>query len=152
MQVSSYPRLYKFLRHVAAGCGWLLYFYEWVHVSWETPSHEPISFAILFLLSALLMHVGIAAWISHNKRLAAAGRRGRITRYTVPVFTQDYLGRQLVVHEATRLSQEVIVRVEGDTKFYMPVPVVQEAARLQRKVKSHPGGRRKHRVPVPELV
>jgi hypothetical protein len=58
----------------------------------------------------------------------------------------------LVVHEATRLSQEVIVRVEGDTKFYMPVPVVQDATRLQRKVKSHPGGRRKLRVPVPELV
>jgi hypothetical protein len=152
MQGSNKPRLYKFLRHIAAGCGWLLYLYEWVHVSWETPSHEPISFVILFIISALLMHAGIAAWIAHNKRLAAAGKRGRLTRYTVPVFTQDYLGRQLVVHEATRLSQEVIVRVEGETKFYMPVPALREAALLQRKVKVRAERRTKRRVPVPELV
>jgi hypothetical protein len=152
MHVPSYPRLYKFLRHAAAGCGWLLYFYEWVHVSWETPGREPISFVILFLLSALLMHAGIAAWIAHNKRLAAAGKRGSLTRYTVPVFTQDYLGRQLVVHEATRLSQEVTVRVEGDTKFYLPATVAHDATQLRRKVKSRAGGRRKLRVPAPELV
>lgn len=152
MPVSRYPRLYKFLRHVAAACGWLLYFYEWVHVSWQTPRHEPIAFAILLISATLLMHAGIAAWIAHNKRLAATGKRGRMTRYTVPAFTQDYLGRQLVVHEETRQSQEVIIRVDGDTKFYLPAQELREPTKRRRKASGRSKGNTGLRVPAPELV
>ncbi|HTV15667.1 MAG TPA: hypothetical protein VME68_13190 [Acidobacteriaceae bacterium] len=149
MPSHRYPRLYKSLRHMAAAFGWLLYFYEWVHVSCQTPRHEPIAFVILLISATLLMHAGIAAWISHNKRLAAKGKRGLMTRYTVPVFSQDSLGRQLVVHEQTRQSQEVIVRVDGDTKFYLPALELRQPAK-QRKTSR----RRKGRLPVPvaELV
>jgi hypothetical protein len=152
MPVSRHPRLYKFLRRAAAACGWFLYFYEWVHVSWQTPRAEPVSFAVLLILATLLMHAGIAAWIAHNRRLAARGTRGRMTRYTVPVFTQDYLGRQLVVHEATRTSREVIVRIDGDTKFYLPALTEQEAKPPRKKAGVRGNSRAKLRVPVAELV
>jgi hypothetical protein len=152
MPVSRYPRLYKFLRRVAAGCGWLLYFYEWVHVSWETPRSEPVAFAILLVVATLLMHASIAAWIAHNKRLAAKGMRGRMTRYTVPCFSRDYLGRELVLDEASRLSREIVVSIDGDTKFYMPAPVMREPKRRQRKATVRADRRTRRRVPVPELV
>lgn len=125
MQQSRFPRLYKFLRYASAAIGWLLYAYEWVHVSWQTPRREPIVFVILFILTVLAMHFSIIWWISHNKRLAAAGKRGLSTRYIVPAIVQDYLGRQLVLHEACSGSQEILVRVDGGIKFYAPAPVME---------------------------
>lgn len=149
MPSSRYPRLYKYLRHIAAACGWLLYLYEWVHVSWQTPRREPVAFAILLISVTLLMHAGIAAWISHNKRLAANGKRGRMTRYTVPSFTQDTLGRQLFVHDAAHQSREIIVGVEGDTKYYMPAL---DAPPKSRRKKSNRRAAAQLPLPVPELV
>jgi hypothetical protein len=125
MQDSSYPRLYKFLRYASAAVGWLLYAYEWVHVSWQTPRREPVVFVILFILTIVLMHFSIVWWIDHNKRLALAGKRGLCTRYVVPSFSQDYLGRELVMHDECRLSQEILVRVDGGLKFYAPAPVME---------------------------
>jgi hypothetical protein len=125
MQDSEFPRLYRFLRYASAAIGWLLYCYEWVHVSWQTPRQEPVTFVFLFILTVVLMHLAIAWWIDHNKLIAAAGKRGLSTRYIVPVFVQDYLGRQLVLHDDCRLSQEILVRVDGGTKFYIPAPVME---------------------------
>jgi hypothetical protein len=125
MQDSSYPRLYKYLRYASAAVGWLLYAYEWVHVSWQTPRREPVVFVILFILTLVAMHFSIVWWIDHNKRRALAGKRGLCTRYVVPSFSQDYLGRELVMHDECRLSQEILVRVDGGLKFYVPAPVME---------------------------
>jgi hypothetical protein len=122
MQDSRFPRLYMFLRYASAAMGWLLYAYEWVHVSWQTPRREPVTFAILLILTMFLMHFSIAWWIDHNKRLASAGKRGLYTRYIVPSFVQDYLGRQLVLHEDCHDSQEIHVHIDGGTKFCVPAP------------------------------
>lgn len=149
MPASRYSRLYKFLRRLTAACGWILYVYEWVHVSWETPRREPVTFAILLVAGTLLMHVTIAGWIAHNKRLAVKGTRGQVTRYTVPCFSRDYLGREIVLPEAARLSQEVIVRVDGSTKFYLPAPIVYEAPLLRRKAIVPAAATT---VPTPEMV
>lgn len=125
MQNSSYPRLYKFLRYASAAIGWLLYAYEWVHVSWQTPRREPVVFVILFILTIILMHLAIVWWIDHNKRRALAGKRGLCTRYIVPNISHDYLGRELVLNDGCRLSQEILVRVDGGLKFYAPAPVME---------------------------
>lgn len=125
MQDSRYPRLYKFLRYASAAIGWLLYAYEWVHVSYQTPRREPITFVFLFVLTVIVMHLSIVWWVDHNKRRAAAGRRGLCTRYIVPVFVQDYLGRELVLHDECNMSQEIHVHIDGGTKFYVPAPVME---------------------------
>lgn len=114
-----------FLRYAFATIGWLIYAFEWVHVSWQTPRREPVTFAFLLILTVVLMHVSIALWIDHNKRLASAGKRGLSTRYIVPVFSQDYLGRQLVLQHECRMSQEIMVHIDGGTKFYVPAPVME---------------------------
>jgi hypothetical protein len=150
MPTSRYPHLYKFLRRLTAACGWILYVYEWVHVSWETPRREPVTFALLLVAGTLLMHATIAAWIAHNKRLAARGARGQVTRYTVPSFSRDYLGREIVLHEASWSSQEVIVRVDGGRKFYLPAPAAYQAPRRPRK--SILPAERVTKVPTPEMV
>lgn len=118
-------QLYRFLRRATAVCGWLLYFYEWVHVSYSTPSREAVSFAILMLIAGPLIHLSVVAWIAHNKRLAVRGTRGLATRYTSPAFTHDHLGRQLFLEENFLHSREIVISVEGDSKFYAAVPQVQ---------------------------
>ncbi len=113
-------RLYRidFLSRATTACGWLLYVYEMVHVSRCTPRKEEISFVILVILAGLLIHVSIVVWIGHNKRLAMQGRRGHSTRYTTPVFTHDHLGRQLFFERHFLLSRELVVSIEGNSKFY----------------------------------
>ncbi len=123
MQESRFPRLYKFLRYASATIGWLLYVYEWVHVSWQTPSREPVAFVFLFIFTVVLMHLSIVWWIDHNKRRALAGKRGLCTRYIVPAISQDYLGRQLVLDEDCGDSQEILVHIDGGIKFYFPAMV-----------------------------
>ena len=115
-------QLYPYLRRVSAGCGWLLFGYEWVHVSYQTPRKEQLVFVAILVTSLLLIHAGIHFWIAHNKRLAARGSRGLITRYTSPVFSQDHLGRQLFLDERSLLGREIVVSISGDCKFYVAVP------------------------------
>jgi len=115
---ASKAGLYSFLRRLTAGIGWLLFGYEWVHVSAQTPGKEQIVFVIILVTSLLLIHVGIHSWIAHNNRLAAKGRRGLATRYTSPVFSQDHLGRQLLLDASSLLSREIVVSINGDCKVY----------------------------------
>lgn len=110
--------LYPWLRRLSAACGWLLFGYEWVHVSYQTPRKEQLVFVAILVTSLLLIHGGIHFWIAHNKRLAAKGKRGLMTRYTFPAFSQDHLGRQLFVHEESLLSREIVVSIDGNCKFY----------------------------------
>jgi hypothetical protein len=117
-------RFYRFLRRISAGCGWLLYFYEWIHVSYNTPGREQISFVFILVPSLFLIHAGIRIWIGHNKRLAAQGRRGLSTRYTSPVFSTDHLGRRLCLGDNSLLCKEIVVWIDGDSKFYAAAPEV----------------------------
>jgi hypothetical protein len=111
-------QLYPYLRRITAGCGWLLFGYEWVHVSYQTPRKEQLVFVAILVSSLLLIHASIHFWVAHNKRLAAKGKRGLMTRYTSPVFSQDHLGRQLFLNEGSLLSREIVVSIDGNCKFY----------------------------------
>jgi hypothetical protein len=122
MQVARFPRLYRILHYGAAAGGWFLYFYELVRISWQTPRRELVSFAILLILTVLLMHLVIVLWIAHNKLKASKGKRGLCTRYIVPAFSRDYVGRQLVLDEVCWISREIVVRVDGGTKCYSLAP------------------------------
>lgn len=115
-------QLYPHLRRISAGCGWLLFGYEWVHVSYQTPRKEQLVFVTILVTSLLLIHIGIYFWIAHNKRLAAQGRRGLMTRYTSPVFSQDHLGRELLLDAGSLLSRELVVSINGNCKVYAAAP------------------------------
>jgi len=115
-------QLYSYLRRISAGCGWLLFGYEWVHVSYETPRREQLLFVFILVTNLIAIHISIHFWIAHNKRLATQGRRGLMTRYTSPVFSQDHLGRRLFLDDRSFLSREIVVSINGDCKFYAAAP------------------------------
>ncbi len=77
--------------------GWVLFVIEWVRVSRQTAHADEIILVIVLILSLLLIHIGTYSWIGHNKRIAARGKRGSMTRYASPQFSRDYLGRALIV-------------------------------------------------------
>lgn len=111
---------YRFLRYIIAGSGWLLFLYEWIRVSHQAPGRDELTLILVLLPSLFLIHVSATAWIAHSKRLAARGKRGLVTRYTSPVFSQDHLGRQLRLDKSSTVSKEIIVSIDGDAKSYTP--------------------------------
>lgn len=113
-------RIYRRLRYLVAGCGWLLVLYEWFHVSQETPYRDELTLVLVLIPSLVLIHAGVTAWIAHSKRLAARGKRGRATRYTSPVYTQDHLGRRLIMDEKAPSCKEINISIDGDVKTYSP--------------------------------
>ena len=117
-------QLYRILRHFFVGCGWLIFLYEWIYVSYQTPGREQATLVFVLIPSLLLIQSGIYVWIAHNKRLATQGRRGLATRYTSPVFSRDHLGRRLIVDDRTLLGKEIVISVDGDSKSYTAVKEV----------------------------
>ena len=107
-------------RYVFAGIGWLVVLYEWVHVSHQAPGRDELTLVLVLIPSLFLIHAGASAWISHSKRLAIRGKRGLVTRYTSPVFTQDHLGRRLLMDERSIRSKEITISIHGDAKSYTP--------------------------------
>jgi hypothetical protein len=141
--VSTVPRTKSpsLLRYVFAGCGWLVVFYEWVHVSHQAPGRDELTLVLVLIPSLFLIHAGASAWIAHSKRLAVRGKRGLVTRYTSPVFTQDHLGRRLLMDERSIGSKEIVISIHGDAKFYTPaaetsLPSNELDTSLDREVKA----------------
>ena len=111
-------KLYRFLRNFIVGCGWLLFLYEWINVSYQTPRRERITLAFVLIPSLFFIQFCIYLWIAHNKRLATQGNRGIATRYTSPAFSQDHLGRRLILDDGALFCKEITVSVDGDSKSY----------------------------------
>lgn len=111
---------YRLLRYLLAGCGWLLVFYEWIHVTRQTPRRDELTLILVLIPSLLLIHAGVTAWIAHSKRLAARGKRGLATRYTSPAYSQDHLGRRLILDERSLRSKEIEISIDGEVKTYAP--------------------------------
>lgn len=110
--------LYPLWRYILGGCGWLIVLFEWVHVSHETPGRDEVMLFLVLIPALFLIHTGATAWIRHSKRVAARGKRGLVTRYTFPDFSEDHLGRQLIVDDNLLLNKEVDVSVHGNAKSY----------------------------------
>lgn len=108
----------SFIRYCFAGCGWLIVFYEWIHVSHQAPGRDELTLVLLLFPSLFLIHAGAIAWIAHCKRLAARGKRGLVTRYTSPVFSQDHMGRRLLMDESSIGSKEIVISIDRDAKSY----------------------------------
>jgi len=109
----------RHIRHFYAACGWLLYLAGWVRVLPRTATVELWSFGLIFLAAVIFIHVGAAAWIGHNKRLASRGKRGLATRYMPPRFSADHLERPLRIDHAAYAASEVVVTVKGHAKLYV---------------------------------
>ncbi len=118
MSDSQKSVLHRYLRRLLAGCGWIVFLFEWFTVSYRTPGNEEVVFVAVLVTSVLLVHLSTWAWITHNKRLARIGGRGRITRYNCPRFSQDHLGRELVFEDQLRQSNEIVVSIVGTSKVY----------------------------------
>ena len=118
MSDSQKSVLHRYLRRLLAGCGWIVFLFEWLTVSYRTPGSEEVVFAGVLVTSVLLVHLSTWAWITHNKRLARMGGRGRIARYDCPCFSQDHLGRMLVFDDQLRQSNEIVVSIVGTSKVY----------------------------------
>lgn len=106
------------LRYVFAVCGWLLIIYEWVHVSRQASPGAGRTLILLLIVSLLVLHLIAMAWIAHNKGLAARGKRGLATRYTSPAFSEDHLGRPLVIEPGSLVNMELDISVHGSSKSY----------------------------------
>lgn len=133
---------YRLIRYLAAGCGWLIVSYEWLHVSQQAPGRDEITLVLVLIPSLFLIHGGAIAWISHSKRLAARGKRGLITRYTSPVFLQDHLGRKLIINEKSLDSKEIEITIDGEVKSYAPAAEISPGSKelgtfIDRDVKSY---------------
>ncbi len=113
-------QLYRVLRYFLAECGWLMFIYEWIRVSRETPGKDQITLVFVLVPSLLLIHAGVSVWIAHNKSLAANGKRGLVTRYISPAFSRDHLGRQLIMESGWLSCSEIVVSIDGDSKCYTP--------------------------------
>lgn len=118
MSEASKFRLYRFLRYFFVGCGWLIFVYEWIHVSHDTSGRDQLTLTYVLVLSLLLIQAGICFWIAHNRRLSTQGRRGLTTRYTSPAYSEDRLGRRLIFNDGALLSREIVVSVNGNSKLY----------------------------------
>ena len=133
---------YTLLRYIIAGSGWLLIFYEWIRVSHQAPGRDELTLILVLIPSLFLIHAGAIAWIAHSRRLAARGKRGRVTRYTSPAFSQDHLGRQLLIDKSSIGSKEIIVSIDGDSKSYTPaaetsLPSKDPDTSMDREIKSY---------------
>lgn len=116
------------LRRVAAVIGWLLYCFGWFRIISITPRREPLSFVLFLTAAAIMLFVIAHSWIAHNRRLAAHGRRGNMTRYTPPSYSSDYLGRKLLFPAEMASAREVSVSIKEDCKFYAIAPDKEEFA------------------------
>lgn len=105
-------------RHILAGCGWLIILVEWIHVSRQARPGEARTLVLVLITSLLLVHLVAMMWIAHNRGLAARGKRGSTTRYASRAFSQDYLGRPLVIESGSLAKMELDISIDGHSKSY----------------------------------
>lgn len=118
------------VRYLLVILGWLLCAYEWVRVWRWTPRREEATLFYVLIPAILVIHGCMYLWVAHSKRLAARGKRGRVTRYTPPQFSRDHLGRQIILDASSRLSREIEISIEGDCKRYTATDQVRVAAQV----------------------
>lgn len=107
------------LRRLTAVIGWILYCFGWFRIISITPRREPLSFALFLTAAAIMLFVLAHSWVAHNKRLAAHGKRGNMTRYTPPSYASDYLGRMLVFTPEIACAREVSLSIVNGHKMYV---------------------------------
>lgn len=98
---------------VAVIVGWTLYVYWWAKVLAEEKPRELMVLLLLIVLSSMVLLALVLGWIWHNRRLARRGVRGAASRYEVPVFQQDALGREMSLPQPPLLRNAAIVTIEA---------------------------------------
>ena len=64
--------------------GWTLFVYWWAEVLTHDQPRSLFTMLLIVLVFALVVLAVTLYWIWHNRRIAARGKRGRATRYSVP--------------------------------------------------------------------
>lgn len=100
--------------------GWLL-FALWWRVVLVKESTSFLLYALSIVgIGVVLVFAASVAWVQHNKRLARRGRRGNASAYLTRAWTEDALGRQVVLppHRLLTTARVITLRAEGEAKQY----------------------------------
>jgi hypothetical protein len=109
---------------VIAVAGWVVFVYWWWLVFRRVNATE-VRYTLWFIGIALVVVVLVTAlWALHNKMLfRRLGPRTKL-REVHEDFSRDTVGRTVdmpAVPEECLTADVIVVRIEGDTKFYQPV-------------------------------
>lgn len=105
---------------VAILFGWTLFVYWWIRVLSDDEARSLFSSLVFIALCSLLFIAITVLWIWHNVRISEHGRRGTTTRYQIPRFERDGVGRQIVLPPDANVQRAPIITVNAtaETKLY----------------------------------
>jgi len=112
-----FRRMILAFRVLGAFLGWALFIYWWTTVlKPDMASKTHIELSVLLIGVAILSVIVIALfWIRHNLDIASTGQRGGVSRYMVPKFEKDYLGRTLKLPPREVLIGSTVISVRADS-------------------------------------
>jgi hypothetical protein len=100
--------------------GWMLFFFWWTRVAFESTAAAAIVAVAVLVVIAVSIFYSTLIWIRHNLGLARRGKRGFSTRYLRPLFERDWLDRAIVFHSSTvaREGTWFVVHMDEKEKRY----------------------------------
>ncbi len=116
----------NFLHYLISILLWILFGYYWyvvVQRQIDRDSLQPL--AILFAITAVGLGITLW-WISHNKRIAAKGKRKNFMSAPAEPFEFDNLKRPIVAPEMDLLQAAGRVTIQVDDKGNKVYSIVQE--------------------------
>lgn len=93
--------------------GWTLFAYWWAEVLAEDQPRPFLVMLLIVAIFAVLVLVGTLVWIWHNRRIAARGSRGTASRYAVPRYELDAVGREILIRHREAVRSADVVRIES---------------------------------------
>ncbi len=116
----------NFLHFLISILLWILFGYYWYVVVQRQIDRDSIQpLAILFAITALGLGITLW-WISHNKRIAAKGKRKNFMSAPAEPFEFDNLKRPIVAPEMDLLQAAGRVTIQVDDKGNKVYTIVQE--------------------------
>ncbi|MBR9988664.1 MAG: hypothetical protein KFH98_02855 [Gemmatimonadetes bacterium] len=96
--------------------GWTLFALWWVEVL-EQDQPRPLFMMILIVaIFAVVVLVGTFVWIAHNRRIARHGSRGSASRFSVPRYERDAVGREIDIPRQHALRAANVVTIAATSK------------------------------------
>jgi hypothetical protein len=93
--------------------GWTLFAYWWAEVLAENQARPLSTMLLVVAVFAVFVLVGTFVWIWHNRRIAARGSRGTASRFTVPRYDLDAVGREILILHREGVRSADVVRIES---------------------------------------
>jgi cell division protein FtsL len=100
--------------------GWSLFAWWWSRVVVLDQPRPLIRLVMAVLLFSVVVLAATFVWIWHNRRIARRGTRGVSTRYRVPAYQRDALGREICLPNGglVQTARVVVIEAHGERKIY----------------------------------